>query len=126
MPIYEYVCTKCGNEFEQLQRFSEKPLEKCKKCGGKLHKLISTSSFHLKGTGWYVTDYSRSTNAAARSKKTDSETDSKTVPKTDSKTDSNTKSSSDSASITDSKSTETSSSSKKSSSKSQHSREQNS
>jgi putative FmdB family regulatory protein len=109
MPIYEYVCTKCGDEFEQLQRFSEKPLEKCKKCGGKLHKLISTSSFHLKGTGWYVTDYARSTNAAARSTKSTSSPDIKTDSKTDSKNDS----SNNSTSKTDSKSSETASPSKK-------------
>jgi len=64
MPIYEYECTKCGQIEEAIQRFSDKPLTKCKHCSGKLHKLISKNSFHLKGTGWYVTDY------ANRSKKT--------------------------------------------------------
>lgn len=57
MPIYEYECSKCGRIDEVLQKFSDKPLSKCKHCSGKLHKLISQSSFHLKGTGWYVTDY---------------------------------------------------------------------
>jgi putative FmdB family regulatory protein len=57
MPIYEYECTKCGKIEEIFQKFSDKPLVKCKHCSGKLHKLISHSSFHLKGTGWYVTDY---------------------------------------------------------------------
>ena len=57
MPIYEYECTKCGKVEEIFQKFSDKPLVKCKHCAGKLHKLISHSSFHLKGTGWYVTDY---------------------------------------------------------------------
>ena len=57
MPIYEYECTKCGKVEEIFQKFSDKPLVKCKHCSGKLHKLISHSSFHLKGTGWYVTDY---------------------------------------------------------------------
>jgi putative FmdB family regulatory protein len=57
MPIYEYECTKCGRIEEIFQKFSDKPLAKCKHCSGKLHKLISHSSFHLKGTGWYVTDY---------------------------------------------------------------------
>jgi putative FmdB family regulatory protein len=109
MPIYEYVCTKCGDEFEQLQRFSEKPLEKCKKCGGKLHKLISTSSFHLKGTGWYVTDYARSTSAAARGPKSDSKAD----IRTDSESDSKTSSTKDSAPKPDSKPSEKAPSSKK-------------
>jgi putative FmdB family regulatory protein len=69
MPIYEYECTKCGKIEEIFQKFSDKPLVKCKHCSGKLHKLISHSSFHLKGTGWYVTDYankSRPNNAAPK------------------------------------------------------------
>jgi putative FmdB family regulatory protein len=57
MPIYEYECTKCGTIEEAFQRFSAKPLSKCKHCSGKLHRLISHSTFHLKGSGWYVTDY---------------------------------------------------------------------
>jgi len=57
MPIYEYQCAKCGAVEEALQRFSDKPLSKCKHCSGKLQKLISHSAFHLKGSGWYVTDY---------------------------------------------------------------------
>ena len=57
MPIYEYECTKCGNIEEVLQKFSDKPLTKCNHCSGELHKLVSQSTFHLKGSGWYVTDY---------------------------------------------------------------------
>ncbi len=57
MPIYEYACMQCGIIDEVLQKFSDKPLKKCNLCSGKLQKLISHSSFHLKGTGWYVTDY---------------------------------------------------------------------
>jgi len=57
MPLYEYQCTQCGKIGEVLQKFSDKPLKKCNHCSGKLQKLISHSSFHLKGTGWYVTDY---------------------------------------------------------------------
>ena len=52
MPIYEYECTKCGRIEEAWQKFSDQPLETCKYCSGKLHKIISQSSFHLKGTGW--------------------------------------------------------------------------
>jgi len=57
MPIYEYECAQCGQVEEVIQKFSDKPLKKCPRCSGKLHRLISQSSFHLKGTGWYVTDY---------------------------------------------------------------------
>jgi putative FmdB family regulatory protein len=55
------------------QKFSDKPLTKCNQCSGKLHKLISQSSFHLKGTGWYVTDYANKSkpNSAVTPKKKD-------------------------------------------------------
>ena len=58
MPIYEYECTKCGKISEVWQQMSDKPLKKCQYCSGKVQKLISRSSFHLKGSGWYATDYS--------------------------------------------------------------------
>ena len=58
MPIYEYQCQKCGT-FETTQRITEEPLSKCPTCKGKVKKLISNTSFQLKGTGWYVTDYAR-------------------------------------------------------------------
>jgi putative FmdB family regulatory protein len=58
MPIYEYQCEKCG-EFEMTQRITEPPLKKCPTCKRKVRKLISNTSFHLKGSGWYVTDYAR-------------------------------------------------------------------
>jgi putative FmdB family regulatory protein len=56
MPIYEYLCRKCG-EFEVTQRITDSPLTRCPACRGKVTKLISNTSFHLKGSGWYVTDY---------------------------------------------------------------------
>ena len=80
MPLYEYECGKCGEIEEALQKFSDKPLTKCQHCSGKLHKLISQNSFHLKGTGWYVTDYANKSNPSksseskskdSKSKKTD-------------------------------------------------------
>ena len=58
MPIYEYACKNCGN-FEITQRIIEDPLKRCPTCGGKVNKLISLSSFHLKGSGWYATDYGK-------------------------------------------------------------------
>lgn len=83
MPLYEYECTQCGQVEEVLQKFSDKPLKKCRTCSGSLRKLISNSSFHLKGTGWYVTDYAKKpkTNTATNSKDTQSKTsDSKPAP----------------------------------------------
>ena len=57
MPIYEYHCTSCGKNMEIVQKISEAPKKKCPECGGKLEKLMSATSFALKGTGWYKTDY---------------------------------------------------------------------
>lgn len=56
MPVYEYDCPKCG-VIEVTQRITEDPLKKCPTCRRKVSKLISLSSFSLKGSGWYVTDY---------------------------------------------------------------------
>jgi putative FmdB family regulatory protein len=59
MPIYEYECSRCNEVFEVMQRITEEPLATHDGCGGAVRKLISQSSFHLKGSGWYVTDYAR-------------------------------------------------------------------
>jgi putative FmdB family regulatory protein len=58
MPIYEYHCKKCG-DFEVMQKMSDAPLSECPTCHRKVNKLISSTSFQLKGSGWYVTDYAR-------------------------------------------------------------------
>ena len=65
MPIYEYECMECSKIEEAIQKFSDRPLNKCNHCSGKLQKLVSHSSFHLKGTGWYVTDYANKPNSAS-------------------------------------------------------------
>jgi putative FmdB family regulatory protein len=67
MPIYEYACERCGT-FEEMQRITDDPLAKCPKCKGKVHRLISQTSFQLKGSGWYVTDYARKGNGASGKK----------------------------------------------------------
>ncbi len=59
MPVYEYECQQCNQITEAMQKFSDPPLTKCPCCSGHLKKLISQSAFHLKGSGWYVTDYAR-------------------------------------------------------------------
>src|SRR5262252_7525961 len=69
MPIYEYRCLDCGHQFELLQKFSDPPAETCTACSGTVQKLISRSAFHLKGSGWYVTDYGR--NGGANGKAAD-------------------------------------------------------
>ncbi|MEJ5328994.1 MAG: FmdB family zinc ribbon protein [Desulfobaccales bacterium] len=67
MPIYEYQCSACGHIVEKWQKLSEEPLTVCAACGGPLHKLISNCAFHLKGSGWYVTDYAGSRANSATS-----------------------------------------------------------
>jgi putative FmdB family regulatory protein len=57
MPIYEYSCQKCGRHLEVMQKMSDKPLTRCPECKGKLEKIFSQTSFQLKGSGWYVSDY---------------------------------------------------------------------
>jgi putative FmdB family regulatory protein len=57
MPLYEYKCRRCGETFEVLQKFSDPPLKKHSTCGGVVERLISSSTFQLKGSGWYATDY---------------------------------------------------------------------
>lgn len=57
MPIYEYQCAACGQISEEIQKFSDPPLTTCRHCCGSLSKLISQSAFHLKGGGWYVSEY---------------------------------------------------------------------
>ena len=57
MPIYEYKCTKCGKEFEVLQRSYDVDEAPCEYCGAPGKRFMSNTSFVLKGTGWYVTDY---------------------------------------------------------------------
>jgi len=76
MPIYEYECSGCGSVEEAFQKMSDAPLKECSKCKGELKKLVSHSSFHLKGSGWYVTDYGGS--------KGDSKGDSKGKPENNS------------------------------------------
>ena len=69
MPIYQYVCEKCGSEIEVMQKISDAPLKRCQKCRGKLQKVLSRTSFQLKGGGWYLTDYSRKSSGLEKTDK---------------------------------------------------------
>jgi putative FmdB family regulatory protein len=84
MPIYEYECVKCGIIEEVLQKFSDKPLTQCRHCRGKLSKLVSQSTFHLKGSGWYVTDYAKKSNKSAKPAQKTESTKSAETSKSDS------------------------------------------
>lgn len=101
MPIYEYECQKCKSHTEAFQKVNDKPLTKCKKCGGKLEKMISAPAIQFKGSGWYVTDYAgkatkgdKSESESSSEKKEKNTKDSSPAKKTSDKT-SPSKSSSD-------------------------------
>ena len=79
MPIYEYLCSQCGKNFEMLQNISAGPMKKCIYCGGRVKKLVSSSSFTFKGSGFYINDYKNPAPAAEPVKET------KSVVKSDTK-----------------------------------------
>ena len=81
MPIYEYHCSKCG-DFETMQKMSDKTLTQCPTCRRKVTKLISSTSFQLKGSGWYITDYARKGDSGgAKADKADKKTEGKSEEK---------------------------------------------
>lgn len=93
MPIYEYECESCDERFELMQKFSDKPVKKCPKCGGAVHKVLSAPALHFKGTGWYVTDYAsperkkaQKADGDGKSNGSTSSTTSSTASSTNSKT----------------------------------------
>ena len=76
MPLYEYQCDACGTRFERIRKFADPPLTECPNCGaGPVQKLVSSPAFHLKGSGWYATDYAK--------KPAESKTETKTETKTE-------------------------------------------
>lgn len=77
MPIYEYECNACGDRHEFIQKFSDAPKRKCPACGlQRLRKLVSAAAFHLKGSGWYVTDFrDKGKKKDGKSADTDSKSD---------------------------------------------------
>jgi putative FmdB family regulatory protein len=90
MPLYEYLCDACEQRFELIQKFSDAPPEACPKCGkGPVHRQLSSPAFHLKGSGWYITDYARKGSSAewdtskGESKKAEGDTKAEGDKKTD-------------------------------------------
>jgi putative FmdB family regulatory protein len=77
MPLYEYKCASCEKVFEVIQKFSDPELTTHPGCGGAVKRLLSKTSFHLKGSGWYATDYGKSTKSNGSTPKKDKKEDSK-------------------------------------------------
>ena len=89
MPIYEYLCSACGHQQDHLQKVTEAPLTKCPACGKKKYeKQLTAAGFHLKGSGWYATDFKggKKPDAAKPDAKAESKTETKTESKTEAKT----------------------------------------
>lgn len=66
MPVYEYECASCEKVFEVQQRIADDPIKSCPDCGDEVRKLISMSSFQLKGSGWYADGYSGTSNGKGK------------------------------------------------------------
>jgi putative FmdB family regulatory protein len=81
MPLYEYLCKKCGHRFEKIQKFSDKPVKKCPECGGAVEQVISAPAVQFKGSGWYVTDYAKKSHTSASDGSKDDKSKSETTSK---------------------------------------------
>jgi putative FmdB family regulatory protein len=87
MPLYEYLCKKCGHRFEKIQKFSDRMVKKCPDCGGPVEQVISAPAVQFKGSGWYVTDYAKKSSTS-----TSSNANGDSASKSDSKSDGSSKS----------------------------------
>jgi putative FmdB family regulatory protein len=67
MQLYEYRCSKCEKTFEVIQKFADAAITEHEGCGGSVQRLMSAPSFHLKGSGWYATDYAKGGKTGAES-----------------------------------------------------------
>ncbi len=86
MPLYEYRCSSCGHQQEFLQKWSDAPMTVCTACGKEtFSKLLTAAGFHLKGSGWYATDFKHSGSKPAV--KADAKADTKADTKADAKAD---------------------------------------
>jgi len=112
MPLYEYQCDACGSVFEVRQKFSDEPLAVHESCGGAVRRLLSVPSLQFKGSGWYITDYGRSSGGSGNgeskgsgeSNKGSGESSSKSETKDTKKSDTSSSSSTTTSSSTDKKS----------------------
>ena len=91
MPLYEYECEKCGKHSERIEKVDGPHLKKCPSCGGRVERLVSPPAIQFKGSGWYVTDYARSSRGGEKAdgggaaEKSESKAESKTESKGETK-----------------------------------------
>jgi putative FmdB family regulatory protein len=105
MPLYEYQCDACGHRFEKIQKFSDPNEDTCPTCGGTVQKLISSPAIQFKGSGFYITDYPKTSSSDASGRKS---SDKASSEKGDSAKSDSSSSSDSSASKTDSTSSSSS------------------
>lgn len=84
MPLYEYLCKKCGHRFEKIQKFSDRMVKKCPECGAPVEQVISAPAVQFKGSGWYVTDYAKKSSTSAASSNSNGDSTSKSDSRSDS------------------------------------------
>ena len=88
MPIYEYRCSSCGFQKEYLQKVTDPVKTVCPECGKKtFSKMLTAAGFHLKGSGWYATDFRNPKPAAKTESKAESKGETKSEGKSESKPD---------------------------------------
>ena len=86
MPTYEYLCSKCRHSFDAFQSIKAQPLKRCPKCKGKVQRQIGTGAgIIFKGTGFYATDYRKSSASAPSESKTESKSEAKSDTKSEPK-----------------------------------------
>lgn len=71
VPLYEYLCSKCGNRFEKIENSNASTRKKCPKCGANAKRVLTAAAFQFKGSGWYATDYGGKSGGGDSSKKTE-------------------------------------------------------
>lgn len=91
MPTYVYACDSCSAQFEQFQSFKDEPVRTCPACAGEVRRVFQPVGIVFKGSGWYVTDSRKSSEASVpasdSSVKGDTKSDVKSEPKSDTKSD---------------------------------------
>lgn len=80
MPIYEYECLSCKHRFDEIQKFSDPPIQTCPQCAQQVRKLLFPAAIHFKGSGFYATEYGKSKPTSST---TESKGESKSEPKTE-------------------------------------------
>ena len=83
MPLYEYRCLTCGHVFDVIQKFTDPPVSSCPECGKAVEKCVSSPAIQFKGSGFYITDYSKKGKQTDTGRKPKTESPKADAPKAD-------------------------------------------